>query len=57
MSDRDKHGFTDGEHNSGEHVSEHDIAQQDGISGWQGGVDEQATANADADDPDEPPVE
>jgi hypothetical protein len=55
MSDDRDHGFTDAEHNSGENVSQKDIQQQQGISGWQGGVGDQAET-IDVDD-DEPAVE
>lgn len=55
MSDEKDHGFTDGEHNSGENVTQADINQQPGISGWQGSVADQADGSDT--DPDEPAVE
>ena len=55
MSDDKDHGFSGGEHNSGEEISEAD-KQQPGISGWQGGVPEQADPERDT-NPDEPAVE
>ncbi len=55
MSDDKDHGFADAEHNSGEEIAEAD-KQQPGISGWQGGVPEQADPEHDQ-NPDEPAVE
>jgi hypothetical protein len=55
MSDDKDHGFTDGEHNSGEEIAEAD-KQQPGISGWQGGVPEQADPDGEVPD-DEPAVQ
>jgi hypothetical protein len=54
MSDDKDYGFTDGEHNSGEHISEADKAQP-GISGWQGGVQDET--DVEATDDDRPAVE
>jgi hypothetical protein len=55
MSDDKDHGFTDSDHNSGEHVSQAD-KEQPGISGWQGGVQDQPDTDGTADD-DKPAVE
>jgi hypothetical protein len=55
MSDDKDHGFTDGQHNSGENVAQGDIDDQKGISGWQGGVADQADGTDT--DPDKPAVE
>ncbi len=54
MSDEKEHNFTEGEHNSGENISQSDIDAQPGISGWQGGVADE-TDGTEA-DPDEPAV-
>jgi hypothetical protein len=54
MSDDKDHGFTEGEHNSGENVSQGDINEQPGISGWQGGVADETDGTET--DPDEPAV-
>ncbi|MFC0681349.1 hypothetical protein ACFFGH_26255 [Lysobacter korlensis] len=56
MSDDKDYGFAAGEHNSGEYVSEADKAQP-GISGWQGGVQDQSETDGEAVDEDEPAVE
>ena len=57
MSDDKEHGFTDGEHNSGENIPQSDIDQQPGISGWQGGVQDEVAQNGEAADDDRPAVE
>ncbi len=56
MSDDKDYGFSDADHNSGEHVSEADKAQP-GISGWQGGVQDQPDTDGDATDEDEPAIQ
>ncbi len=55
MSDDKDHGFTEGEHNSGENISQSDINAQPGISGWQGGVADETDGTET--DPDEPAVQ
>lgn len=49
MTDDKDHGFADADHNSGENISEAD-KQQPGISGWQGGVADQADGTETDDD-------
>lgn len=54
MNDDKDHGFTQGETNSGENISQADIDAQPGISGWQGGVADETDGTET--DPDEPAV-
>jgi hypothetical protein len=54
MSDDKDYGFTGAEANSGEEISEADKAQP-GISGWQGGVQDQE--DGEATEENEPAVE
>ena len=56
MSDDKDYGFTGAEANSGEEISEADKAQP-GISGWQGGVQDQGDTDGDAVADDEPAVQ
>ncbi len=56
MSDEKDYGFTGAETNSGEEISEADKAQP-GISGWQGGVQDQSDTDGEETDDDRPAVE